>query len=434
MTDAVRPPRVLIVAENASTRFGGESFLPFHYFRVLRARGVETWLLCHQRVADEVQQAFPNEFQRLFFVTDSRVQRLLWRASQRLPAWVDRTLITPVAHLLTQVAQRDVARRLVAELKIDVVHEPIPVSPRQPSALHRVGAPTVIGPMNGGMSYPEAYLQMEGRAERAVARVGYLLADVLNRVIPGKRRAALLLVANQRTRDALPAVLREVPVMELAENGVDLSRFRSAPRESPQGTATRIAFVGRLIDLKGVDILLDALASIQRPPGIELEIVGDGPARAALEQQMCALGLSSRVRFYGFVSQDHVPKILAQSDILVLPSLRECGGAVVLEAMALRLPVIATRWGGPSQYLDETCGVLIEPTPRPQFVRSLARAISDLAVEPARRKALGDAGRAKVERVYDWDRKIDRILEIYQLARSTGGERAPGRPVSGGRE
>ena len=73
-------PRVLIVAEHASAKFGGEAFLPLHYFRLLRKRGVETYLLYHSRVRDELRATFPNEVSHMYFVEDMPVQRGLCKA------------------------------------------------------------------------------------------------------------------------------------------------------------------------------------------------------------------------------------------------------------------------------------------------------------------------------------------------------------------
>ncbi len=77
------------------------------------------------------------------------------------------------------------------------------------------------------------------------------------------------------------------------------------------------------------------------------------------------------------------------------------------------LPVIATNWGGPADYLDASCGILVDPANRDSFITGLARAMQALALDPVLRRTLGDAGRAKVMREYDWERKVDRNLEIY---------------------
>ena len=99
--------------------------------------------------------------------------------------------------------------------------------------------------------------------------------------------------------------------------------------------------------------------------------------------------------------------------MLVLPSLYECGGAVVLEAMAVGLPVIASNWGGPADYLDADCGILVSPKSRAQFVDDLGAAMLKLAGDAELRMKMGRAGRRRVEECFDWERKVDRILEIY---------------------
>src|ERR1700690_2574124 len=80
--------RILIVADNASARFGGEAFLPLHYFTRLRARGVATWLVTHARVRDELLQALPEAAGHMHFVKDSALDVALFRASRPLPRQV----------------------------------------------------------------------------------------------------------------------------------------------------------------------------------------------------------------------------------------------------------------------------------------------------------------------------------------------------------
>ena len=98
----------------------------------------------------------------------------------------------------------------------------------------------------------------------------------------------------------------------------------------------------------------------------------------------------------------------------MLPSLREGGGAVVLEAMAVGLPVIATNWGGPADYLNSSCGILVEPASKEGFVKGLTDAMLKLAQSPELRHSMGCAGPERVREHFDWERKVDRILEIYQ--------------------
>jgi glycosyltransferase involved in cell wall biosynthesis len=110
-----------------------------------------------------------------------------------------------------------------------------------------------------------------------------------------------------------------------------------------------------------------------------------------------------------------------------MPSLLDCGGAVVLEAMAMGLPVIATRWGGPADYVDETTGILVAPIAPSALVEGFANAIVKLARSPELRAQMGVAARSRVLERYDWERKIDRILSIYREVQGAAVRGATGR-------
>jgi glycosyltransferase involved in cell wall biosynthesis len=412
---------VLIVCDHASAKFGGEAILPLHYFRLLRNRGMRVWLVVHARTRDELSELFPGE-QRIRYVEDTRLDALMWRLGQRLPTQLAYVTTGFVSRLAVQVAQRRIVRQLVAAEGIDIVHQPTPVSPREPSFICDVGAPVVIGPMNGGMVYPPAFRRREGWLEKALFRLAGSQAGLLNRLLPGKRRAALLLVANERTRAALPDGVCD-RVERIGENGVELDLWTSvrrgvAPRAAEVAT---FAFVGRLVGLKAVDLLLEAFAAASAKAPMRLVVIGDGEERGRLQRQAAALfparpadGPEAPVRFIGWVTQTMCALELAAVDCFVMPSLRDCGGAVVLEAMSMAKPVIATAWGGALEYLDDACGILVEPSDRQSLVDGLARAMVRLATSPAERAAMGRAARRKVESQYDWEIKAEHILAAYR--------------------
>ncbi|HZL37503.1 MAG TPA: glycosyltransferase family 4 protein [Tepidisphaeraceae bacterium] len=407
--------RVLIVAEHASAKFGGEAILPLHYFRVLRQRGVEVWLIVHSRTREELTSLFADDLDRITFIPDTKLHRLLYHLGRPLPGQVRHFTLGFLSRLSSQIRARRVARRLIGEHRINVVHQPIPVSPRESSLLHGLGVPVVIGPMNGGMRYPPGFSGSQGFATRTFMRTGRMFSGLINRLMPGKRRAAVLLVANERTRLALPPGVKG-RIVTLVENGVDLSLWTPRERNAEPAGSTRFVFTGRLVDWKAVDLLLEAFARVVAQTPATLDILGNGPMRESLESQAARLGLGDAVKFHGWVAQAQCAARLADSDVLVLPSLYECGGAVVLEAMAVGLPVIATDWGGPADYLDDTCGILVPPKSREQFIEALAAAMLKLARSPELRGEMGMRGRKKVEEAFDWERKADRILEIYRQA------------------
>ncbi|MFT4111125.1 glycosyltransferase family 4 protein [Silvibacterium sp.] len=416
--------RVCIVAEHASYQFGGEAVLPLHYFAGLRARNIDAWLVVHSRTRPELLAAFPQDHDRFRFISDAWFHKLLFRLSRFLPRRVSEASIGLLSQLTTQYLARNIVRDLVTSESVDVVHQPIPVSPRFPSLMHGVGAPVVIGPMNGGMDYPAPFRHAESAFSRIAIAVGRSLSDLFNQWLSGKPKAEVLLVANERTRLALPAGMRG-KVIELPENGVHLGTWSANGKNTADAELPpkpRFVFIGRLVDWKGLDMAIEALS---RLPEGELVIIGDGNMREAWKQAGERLGISDRILFAGWLPQAECAPILHASLALVLPSIYECGGAVVLEAMASGIPVIATKWGGPADYLDSSCGFLVEPSSREAIVQGFAAAMQQLIGQPELRDRLGRNGRERVGQYFDWEKKIDLILEIYRQAGSTGTRPSP---------
>lgn len=177
----------------------------------------------------------------------------------------------------------------------------------------------------------------------------------------------------------------------------------------------RVLFVGRLASSKGVCTLIEAAGAL-RTSGVHLILVGDGPERAALEREAEKLGLGARTHFQGFVTHDRVPAALAHADLLVLPSLYEEFGTVLLEAMWSDLPVVASRTGGiPDVVSDEKSGLLVAPGDP----KGLARAIDRVLGDPRLARRLAGAARLRA-RDYDWEVLADRVVEVYRKVTGIG--------------
>lgn len=363
--------RVLIVAEHASAQYGGEAALPLQYYRILRKRGISAWMVVHERTRAELSQLFPQD-RNIIYVADTIWHRILWQLHRFLPQRLFYFTVGMVMRLLTQLKQRQIIRDLLQKERIDIIHQPIPVSPKEPSMIFGMGVPVVIGPMNGGMDYPPGFKEMQKPVVNLIIDVGRSLSNFVHHIIPGKRQAALLLVANHRTRQALPQSASK-RVIELVENGVNLSLWQRSASAAPKPLSATMhyVFVGRLVDWKAVDLLLIAFQQAASIVPMSLTVIGDGAMKHELEQKAQELNLlapemyqSGKVFFTGWLPQKECSNLLQSFDALVLPSLLECGGAVVLEAMAKGLPVIATNWGGPADYIDRSCGILIDPSSR----------------------------------------------------------------------
>jgi len=141
----------------------------------------------------------------------------------------------------------------------------------------------------------------------------------------------------------------------------------------------RIIFIGILTPRKGVDYLLEAVRILRNIRNdFIVDIVGDGPYFETYKSRAIELGIIDVVRFHGRVDEDTKLKLLQESDFLVLPSLYETFGVVLIEAMALGKPVVTTSSGGQKEFVDEKVGVLIPP----KDAKALAKAIGYMLDRP----------------------------------------------------
>jgi glycosyltransferase involved in cell wall biosynthesis len=412
--------RVLLVGHYASERNGGEGSIPLRLFTRLRARGVQAWLLTHDSSHAELSELLPpDELERVVFASGLPGFGPLFTLGERLPTGM-RTLAWGLTQVERQIAMVPLIRRLVRDLAIDVVHQPISVSPVIPSPLTRLGAPVVMGPLDGGMHLPPAFRGRDSRLYALTKSVRPAVASALNTILSGRRKAEAVLVANERTRMLLPQMVRNQAI-EVCDIGVVLSSWPSAEPRSSRSTAAdrqvRFLFAGRLVGWKGVDILLDAFAHVTTQVPAQLEIIGDGPERARLQAQAARLEVADNVSFRGWLEPQDCASRMRACDVFVSASLQEAGGIAVLEAMACGRPVIASAWGGHLATVGDTAGILVGVSSRPGLVRGLADAMIRLASDEDLRARLGAAGRRRVEARYDWDVLIEAVLGIYDQVR-----------------
>ncbi|MGV6820864.1 MAG: glycosyltransferase family 4 protein [Parvularcula sp.] len=197
--------------------------------------------------------------------------------------------------------------------------------------------------------------------------------------------------------------------LHIVHCGVDPSRYGHEERGDEN---TNLLFVGRLAAVKGLPIILEAVAQLKQDhPGVRLTIVGDGPDRAALEAKARSLDLSAHVSFVGYKSQDEVAQYLQHTDIFVLPSFAEGVPVVLMEALASGVPVLTTRIAGVGELVeDEVSGYTVPPGD----LEGLIVRLCDLLESPSLRKRMGEAGRKKVEKDFDISRESSWLYDIMQ--------------------
>jgi colanic acid/amylovoran biosynthesis glycosyltransferase len=196
--------------------------------------------------------------------------------------------------------------------------------------------------------------------------------------------------------------------------GVDSAVFQ---RGTPYPEARRVLAVGRLVEKKGFDVLIEAAAHV---PSLErLTIVGDGPLRGELTALISRLGLGERVELVGARTPGEVREALEHTAVLAMPSVIAADGdrdsmpVAVKEAMAMEVPVVATDAVGLPELVDDEVGRLVPP----RDSAALAAALEELlAMTAAERAALGARGRARVRARCDVDRETQRLIEHIEAA------------------
>jgi len=232
-----------------------------------------------------------------------------------------------------------------------------------------------------------------------------------------------LVTCTSANRDHL-AALAPAGRVELVYHGLDFKRFPPPPRRRSLRTGSDpadpvvILSVGRLVEKKGMDVLIDALGRLPSNLHWRFVHVGGGPLREVVERQAQALGIADRIAWRGALPQDELLPEYRAADIFALACRIAADGDrdglpnVLVEAQSQGLPCVATTVSGiPELIRDGVTGMLVAPESPDAFAQALQACI----VDPARRIALGEAGRVRVATEFDLDDNLDRLAAKFGL-------------------
>ena len=214
-------------------------------------------------------------------------------------------------------------------------------------------------------------------------------------------------------------------VRSLYDRHVEIVPFGSTlPDEAPEQVSgpgasverPEILFVGRLVERKGVQYLIEAMPTLAERHDAHLTVVGEGPMRAELERQAADQGLGDSVTFTGFIPGDELARRLARCDVFTLPAVHDAKGdveglgVVVVEALNAARPVVASAAGGITDLVhDGETGLLVPPGD----TAALSHAVSRVLGHPDLAQRLGEQGRAHVRAKYSWPVITDRLERLY---------------------
>jgi glycosyltransferase involved in cell wall biosynthesis len=245
----------------------------------------------------------------------------------------------------------------------------------------------------------------------------------------GQRRANVLLLCNREAIDAVPARLRH-KVQLFPVNGISAEDLKILGQENRQEDRSvepdhdpqaplrgpfEVLYAGKLLGLKGIALAIRAFALFAgRHPNVRFSLVGDGPERARLEALIQSLGVGDCVHLQRWMPRAELLAMMRKCDIFLFPSLRDGGGAVVVEALAAGKPVICMDLAGPGLHVTEECGIRISPQGPEQTVNGIAEALDRLYKDRELLARMGKAARQRVQEAYVWDKLGARLLTIYE--------------------
>ncbi|SRR5579883_292021 len=415
--------RVLLVAESANPEWASVPLEGWSLFSAL-AKIADVHLATHVRNREALVRAGLAEGHDFTAIDNEYFARPIWKIAEWLRggtarAWTTAMAFSSLSYYSFEWEMWRLLGRRIRSMDFDLVHRVTPLSPTSQSIiagrLRRLNVPFVIGPLNGGVPWPKAF------SDRQRAEGEWLsYVRVLHKLMPGyrsmRRDSAAIIAGSRSTYGELPEWTKD-KLVYIPENGVDMRRF-SAPRAHSAALPLKVAFVGRLVPYKGADMLLEAASEFVRRGEVELHVIGDGPQRPELEAMVARLGLGNGVEFHGWVRHTEIQATLRLCDILALPSIREFGGAVVVEAMALGLTPIVADYGGPSELVDEETGIRVPFRDKSSLVEGIREAIARAVRCPAILDEFGAAGRRRVLEKLTWDAKAAQIVAVYDAVLS----------------
>jgi glycosyltransferase involved in cell wall biosynthesis len=313
-------------------------------------------------------------------------------------------------------AWRQTRARIMAG-DFDVVLRLLPIPSVLPSPfaffLRRGPIPFVIGPINGGLPWPPGFSQAKKQKEWiSNLRSFYRFLPFARSTY---RNAAAIIAGSSQTYTEF-AAYREKLFFVPGENGINPSLYPSALRGSPHSDELELIFVGGLSPGKAVDLALRAAAPLLQMGQARFTIVGDGPERASLEQLTRSLGIAKFVSFYGWLRHGEVMQRLGAADVLIFPSVREFGGGVVFEALAMGAVPIVADFGGPGDIVHPEVGFKVPLTNEEDVVLRIEKVLADLARDPDLLDRLSQHGIRYARECLTWERKAQIMTQILTWA------------------
>jgi len=312
-------------------------------------------------------------------------------------------------------AWRRMRRQIIAG-QFDIVLRLSPIISVIPSAfpsfMRNNSVPFIIGPINGGLPWPQGFSQASNQ------RSWIDNLRNLYRIMPFAkstyRRAAAIIVGSSQTYAEFSGYGDKL--FFVPENGISPSLCTNAAPQSKPGAKLQLIFIGGLIPLKAVDLALRAAAPLLRNDLAHFTVVGDGPERSRLEQLTKSLGIEQGVSFCGMLPHSEAMERLKSADVMLFPSVRDFGGGVVFEALASGAVPIVADFGGPGDIVHPEVGFKVPLTNENDVVAKMESILAELAGNRELLSRLRRQGISYARERLTWDAKAQDTTRVLNWA------------------
>jgi glycosyltransferase involved in cell wall biosynthesis len=415
----MKPIRALLIAEAANPEWSSVPLIGWSLSTAI-AKEIDAHIVTQIRNRDAFVRAGLKEGVDFTAIDSEAIERPFWKLASWLRGgqglgWTTQTALSSLSYPYFEYLVWKQFGARIRQGDFDVVHRITPLTPTAPSSLAKrcasAGVPFVLGPLNGGVPWPEGF---DGERRREKEWLSYVRAAY--RLLPGIRRtyrlATKVLAGSRFTQGDLPAAYRDKYIY-MPENGIDPERFWRKAQSHDAGPL-RAAFVGRLVPYKGPDMLLESALELLRSGSMTIDIVGDGPLMPELRAFVQKHNLEKVVTLHGWVANEQVQDILCQCEVLAFPSIREFGGGVVLEAMALGVVPIVVDYAGPGELVTGETGLKIPIGTRESIVAGFRETLTRLSEDRSELAALSRNACDQVQKRFTWPAKARNICAIYE--------------------
>jgi len=417
-------PRVLIIAEAANPEWVSVPLVGWSLAKAL-TKLTDAHIVTQIRNRDAFLKAGMIEGQDFTAIDSEKFARPLWKLGNKLrmgegKGW---TMLQAVSAMSYPYFERLIWQKFRADIeggKYDIVHRITPLSPTISSPIAArcasAGVPFIMGPLNGGVPWPKSF-----DAERRQEREWLSYVRGVYKALPGRKRTlkhtAAILVGSRHTQSEIPNKMQNKCIY-IPENAIDPTRFSQVSK--PAKSALRACFIGRMVPYKGPDMLLEAALPLLKAGHLEIDMIGDGPMLSQLKSIVsdCA----DKVHFYGWCAHEKVQDIAVNCQLFAFPSIREFGGGVVLEAMALGLTPLIVDYAGPSELVTERTGFKVPIGTRAEIVSGFRSQLEKIVENPDMLSKTSAASRKHVQQYFTWDKKAEQVLQVYDWV-LTGGNK-----------